>query len=89
MARIEADIFISGAGIAGQIAAAVLAGQGFEVVVADPAPPPEDVSATCGQPPSCARPRRCSKRPGCGPFWPRTRILWTRWRSSTRPAGPR
>ncbi len=35
----EADIFISGGGIAGQVAAAVFAARGFSVVMADPVPP--------------------------------------------------
>lgn len=39
MTRHEADIFISGGGIAGQVAAAVLAARGYSVVMADPVPP--------------------------------------------------
>lgn len=39
MERREADIFISGGGIAGQIAAASFAARGFSVVMADPVPP--------------------------------------------------
>jgi len=35
----DADIFISGGGIAGQVAAAVFAARGFSVVLADPVPP--------------------------------------------------
>lgn len=35
----DADIFISGGGIAGQVAAAVFAARGFSVVMADPVPP--------------------------------------------------
>lgn len=37
--RHEADIFISGGGIAGQVAAASFAARGFSVVLADPVPP--------------------------------------------------
>lgn len=39
MNTFEADIFISGGGIAGQVAAAVFAARGFTVVMADPAMP--------------------------------------------------
>ncbi len=39
MQRREADIFISGGGIAGQVAAAVFAARGFSVIMADPVPP--------------------------------------------------
>lgn len=39
MERRSADIFISGGGIAGQVAAAVFAARGFSVVMADPVPP--------------------------------------------------
>jgi 2-octaprenyl-6-methoxyphenol hydroxylase len=39
MLRREADIFISGGGIAGQVAAAVFAERGFCVIMADPVPP--------------------------------------------------
>ncbi|MBV7410453.1 FAD-dependent monooxygenase [Maritimibacter sp. DP1N21-5] len=39
MIRHETDIFISGGGIAGQVAAAVLAARGFSVVMVDPVPP--------------------------------------------------
>lgn len=39
MLRREADIFISGGGIAGQVAAAVFAERGFAVIMADPVPP--------------------------------------------------
>ncbi len=39
MLRREADIFISGGGIAGQVAAAVFAERGFSVIMADPVPP--------------------------------------------------
>jgi 2-octaprenyl-6-methoxyphenol hydroxylase len=39
MERREADIFISGGGIAGQVAAATFAARGFKVVMADPVPP--------------------------------------------------
>jgi len=35
----DADIFIAGGGIAGQVAAAVFAARGFTVVMADPVPP--------------------------------------------------
>ncbi len=38
----QTDIFISGAGIAGLTAALALAGAGFQVTVADPAPPAAD-----------------------------------------------
>jgi 2-octaprenyl-6-methoxyphenol hydroxylase len=39
MLRREADIFISGGGIAGQVAATVFAERGFSVIMADPVPP--------------------------------------------------
>lgn len=39
MQTYDADIFISGGGIAGQVAAAVFAARGFSVVMADPVPP--------------------------------------------------
>lgn len=39
MQTFDADIFISGGGIAGQVAAAVFAARGFSVVMADPVPP--------------------------------------------------
>ncbi len=41
MNRIDADIFVSGGGIAGLTAAAAFAAQGRSVVVVDPTPPPE------------------------------------------------
>ncbi len=40
MRAIEADIFVSGGGIAGLVAAVGLADAGFSVILADPAPPP-------------------------------------------------
>lgn len=39
MQRRDADIFISGGGIAGQVAAASFAARGFSVIMADPVPP--------------------------------------------------
>ncbi len=39
MQTYDSDIFISGGGIAGQVAAAVFAARGFSVVMADPVPP--------------------------------------------------
>lgn len=39
MTQRDADIFISGGGIAGQVAAASFAARGFSVVMADPVPP--------------------------------------------------
>lgn len=44
MTRVQTDIFISGGGIAGLTAGIVLARSGFQVVLADPAPPPQDGS---------------------------------------------
>ncbi|RVT87418.1 FAD-binding protein [Rhodobacteraceae bacterium CCMM004] len=41
----DADILVSGAGIAGMIAAAGLAHAGWRVVLVDPAPPPKDAEA--------------------------------------------
>lgn len=50
MNRTETDILICGAGIAGQVAALVLAGRGHEVTIADPAAfvtaPPQDPRTT-------------------------------------------
>ncbi|QMU59710.1 MAG: UbiH/UbiF family hydroxylase [Boseongicola sp.] len=46
MERTQADIFISGGGIAGLIAAAAFANQGLKVVLAEPSPPPNDASST-------------------------------------------
>ena len=45
MKRDHADIFISGGGIAGLIAAASFARAGFSVILTDPAPPPSDAEA--------------------------------------------
>ena len=39
MSVLHTDIFISGGGIAGQVAACVLAAKGFDVVMVDPVPP--------------------------------------------------
>ncbi|MDJ1016608.1 MAG: FAD-dependent monooxygenase [Paracoccaceae bacterium] len=41
----ESDIFVSGGGIAGLIAAAAFADLGLSVVIADPAPPPKSAEA--------------------------------------------
>lgn len=45
MSRLQTDIFISGGGIAGLTAGIALARSGFQVVLADPAPPPQDSAA--------------------------------------------
>ena len=40
----DTDIFVSGAGIAGMILAALLSRRGYRVTICDPAPPPEDIA---------------------------------------------
>ncbi len=45
MDRREVDIFISGGGIAGLVAASSFSGLGLSVVVADPAPPPKSAAS--------------------------------------------
>jgi 2-octaprenyl-6-methoxyphenol hydroxylase len=44
MDRIETDILVAGGGVAGLSASAVLAGEGFRVLCADPVPPPASMS---------------------------------------------